>query len=295
MCQAPITGSAITGSPAFWSADWPGAWIWCNSSAAARNAYALFRRCFSTSCPARAVIRITADSHYLLHVDGQFVQRGPARAPLGHYLFDEISVDLLPGSHCLAVLAHHVGEVNATMMLGRPGVLANVQVIENGGCRDLSTGPEWTCLDPAAWRRDLPERMSHFGFWEELDLRRLPAGWLDPDFPLTPLSPLQAWRGGGGEGGSTWAGATVVAAAGEGPWRNLARRDIPLLALLPAPEPVPVACGTWHDGHVDAKASAIPAKVAAARRHEILQGAFGSGEAFPHSLRTRAGLHAGRR
>ena len=28
-----------------------------------------------------------------------------------------------------------------------------------------------------AWRKDLPCLMSHFGFWEECDLSRLPDGW----------------------------------------------------------------------------------------------------------------------
>ncbi len=85
---------------------------------------------------------------------------------------------MAPGPHCLALLGHHIGEINATVMTGRPGVLADAVLQEAGGEQNLSTGADWRCLAADAWKHDLSCMMSHFGFWEDLDLRRVPAGWM---------------------------------------------------------------------------------------------------------------------
>ena len=111
--------------------NWTGAWIWTTAKAAeTRNDYAFFRRCFDTKTATTVRVRITADSFYWLYVDGEFRGRGPARAPLAWYLVDEYALELPAGPHAIAVLVHHVGEVNATMMKGRPGLLLEAAVGE---------------------------------------------------------------------------------------------------------------------------------------------------------------------
>lgn len=106
--------------------DWQGAWVWHEAAEAERNAYAFFRRTFALPAEVTYAIHITADSFYSLHVDGdgalrRFIARGPARSPLAHYSFDSHVVRLAPGRHAVAVLVHHVGEINAAMMRGRTG------------------------------------------------------------------------------------------------------------------------------------------------------------------------------
>jgi hypothetical protein len=98
---------------------WHGTWIWSEEITADRNVYALFRRSFTLDSSGALHLALTAGSEYVLYIDGQFVTRGPARAPLDYYLNDKLDVPLEPGAHCLAVLVHHVGEVNACMMLGQ--------------------------------------------------------------------------------------------------------------------------------------------------------------------------------
>lgn len=229
--------------------DWRGHWIWTDAAAQARNAYAFFRREFITGSAGTLSLDITADSVYWLHVDDQFIARGPARAPLSHYLFDSFRLELPPGTHAVAVLVHHVGEVNACMMLGRPGLLAEViwhpQV--GGDATDLSTSAAWRCLPAAAWRADLPCTMSHFGFWEECDLRRLPAAW------TAAAAAAECWRA-----------AVEVGTPPCLPWMRLLPRDIPMPEYRPVPVAAVTGGGTWQAGAADA--GGILAKTVAARR-----------------------------
>ncbi len=224
-------------------ADWSGRWIWTGDAAAARNAYALFRRTFETDRPGRLDIDITADSFYTLYLDGRRVTRGPSRSHLDYYSYDPLHLDLPAGRHCLAVLVHHVGEVNATMMKGRPGLLADVKLIAQGET-DLSTGPAWRCTAADAWRADLPAMMSHHGFWEDLDLARLPRGWREADFDA-----------------AAWTPAVEIGAVPCPPWPRLVRREIlPLTYDRIAPVAV-VAGGSWLAGPT----ADMPSKEVAAR------------------------------
>jgi len=221
--------------------EWTGEWIWLAPQAEARNAYVLFRRAFRTAAAGMLRVHICADSFYTLHLDGQRIARGPARSHLEYQSFDSIELPLPPGSHCLAVLVHHVGEVNATIMRGRPGLLADVRM--EG--QDLSTGPPWRCLAGEAWRSDLPELMSHFGFPEVCDLAKVPAGWILPQFD-----------------DGAWAPAVVIGPAGCAPWRRLVAREIPMLGWEALPAAAPVGSGTWSEAQVD---SLTPSRQVAAR------------------------------
>ncbi len=226
--------------------DWSGQWIWHSPQTEARNAYALFRRTFRTTAHDTLRIHLVADSFYTLYLDGRRCARGPARAHRQYQSFDTLDLDLPPGPHCLAVLVHHVGEVNATMMLGRPALLAEAQV--QG--QDLSTGPQWRARASDAWQADLPEMMSHFGFPEVCDLAKAPAGWTLPPFDDTD-----------------WDEATVIGRAGCEPWGALIPRDIPMLTWDPLPRPTVVASGAWTAAEADSLTPSRQAAVRARRRH----------------------------
>jgi len=224
---------------------WHGKWLWAADAGAARNAYAHFRRTFQTT-GGRLAIEISADSFYWLYLDGEFVCRGPARAHLDYYSFDTHCLNVAAGRHCLAILAHHIGEINATVMTGRPGLLAEVTLSETDREQDLSTGPDWRCLAATAWRRDLPCLMSHFGFWEECDLRLLPHGWTTPGFA-----------------DDAWGVPLVVGTPPCPPWPRLCPRDIPLPRYAEIPVAAWTSAGTWRQ---TATADAILAKTVASRR-----------------------------
>jgi alpha-L-rhamnosidase len=249
---------------------WSGAWIWTDAVEAARNAYAFFRRRFALEAEADLQIFITADSHYELHVDGVRLGRGPARAHLDYYSVDRHEVRLAAGEHVLAVLVHHIGVQNATVMTGRPGVLVEVA----GDGTGWGTDAAWRCLPADAWRRDLPCLMSHYGFWEECDLTQLPVGWTTLEFD-----------------DSTWMPAVEIGHPPCAPWTRLIAPDIPLPRQADVPLAGIMAGGTWRHGVVDEDTAAkrnavaggwlpdastrdIPSKQAAARRRTRADGAL---------------------
>lgn len=239
--------------------NWHGHWVWPTAATPQRNAYALFRRTFACAAAGTLDVAITADSFYVLYVDGVFVCRGPARAHLSSYSFDEIHLMLTPGRHCVAVLAHHIGEVNATVMTGRAGLLADVTLKSKAGAIDLSTGPDWKCQAATAWRQDLPCTMSHFGFWEDCDLRQLPMGWATPDFD-----------------DHAWGVPVTVGTPPCAPWPNLCPRDIPLPRYADIAA-VACAAGAWRQ---TAPPDPILAKTVAARLRTPAPGRC----ALPHAV-----------
>jgi len=222
---------------------WRGAWIWASADEAARNVYAYFRRPFTTT-GGQLSIDISADSFYWLYLDGEYIGHGPSRAALDYYTFDSYHLEVAPGAHCLAILVHHIGEINATVMTGRPGVLAEAILREGNSEQNLSTGTDWQCLVSDAWRRDLSCMMSHFGFWEELDLRRMPEGWMLPNFS-----------------GDNWTPPSVIGIPPCPPWTRLCPRDIALPSLTNLLPVHMIAAGQWSAGAEDD----VPSKMVAAR------------------------------
>lgn len=213
---------------------WNGDWIWCDSSVSARNAYAQFRHTFDAATEGRIRFRLTADSFYQLFVDGRRVARGPSRGHLEWYPFDLFELSLDAGRHTLAVLCHHIGVINATVMTGRPGFLADIiWTGVDGETMDLSTGSSWKSEVPVAWRRELPCLMSHYGFWEECDLRVLPPDWTDPSFDDTG-----------------WGSSQVLDATQALPWKRLVERDIAMPELTRCPVQTTRASGFFTYGTV---------------------------------------------
>ena len=200
-------------------------WIWCDDDGKARNVYALFRRRFRLDAARKITLHATADNFLWLHVDGRLLLRGPVRSDPAYRSFDSLDLQLDAGDHALAVLAHHVGEVNACMKMAPPGLLVEVE-----GMAELSTGPSWKCVRAEAWRQDLPGLMSHYGFWEELDLRKLPFGWTDVSFD-----------------DSSWHAPHVVGRAGCPPWTALVPRDHPPF-VHDTVVPRVAGAGSWIDG-----------------------------------------------
>ncbi len=228
---APVAELPLNTCP---KTDWLGKWIWPVADQGRRNDYAYFRRTFSASEGGTLSVAITADSFYWLYLDGELLARGPARAHLDAYSFDELTIDVPPGEHCLAIMGHHIGEVNATVMTGRAGVLADIVLHDAGGTRDLSTGMGWQSLLATAWRTDLPCTMSHFGFWEDCDLRRIPNGWNRIGFA-----------------DSDWVSPVVVGTPPCDPWPCLCRRDIPLPRRTVLTPKAWTAAGAWQAGEED--------------------------------------------
>jgi hypothetical protein len=150
----------------------------------------LFRRAFTLDrLPASAPVRITADSRYVLWVNGVEVLRGPARSHPSRLLFDvaDVAPHLRAGRNVVSVLARFYGHPTAWWLPAVPtfshggGALVAELDLPDGA---LLTGDSWRCCEADAWEPQTPQGTGQF-IPEVLDGRRLDAGWLSPDFDDT--------------------------------------------------------------------------------------------------------------
>jgi hypothetical protein len=189
-----------------------GNWIWNGSGVGEKNAYHYFSKRFLLSAvPQVATIRLSADSRYVLYVNGEEVGRGPARSDRRWQCVDAWDVSALcrKGENIIAVLVHHYGEWTFAYMLGRGGLIAEMDMRFGDGTRlSFGTDGSWRTRSADAWSRDVPRMDLQLGFPEVYDARKEPPGWnIDP--------------------GDDWEPATVLGPAGMEPWPRLVPRDIP--------------------------------------------------------------------
>ena len=152
----------------------------------------LFRRVVTlASVPARAPARMTADSRYILYVNGVEVCRGPVRSQPRRMRYD--LVDLAPylraGENTLAACVKFYGAANSFYIPAVPnGELGHCGVF----VFEADLGPAGWVVSDAAWKG------SKSAAWqfgpagadpisggvpvEVLDARGLPAGWQAPGF-----------------------------------------------------------------------------------------------------------------
>ncbi len=211
---------------------WIAKWIWLRGAQenSWRNSYVLFRKQFDAG--GQLQIHVAADSRYELYLDGQRIARGTDSSAAGYKSFDTWTTEVSRGKHALAVLVHHVGEVCATSLKSRPGLL--VEARDSAG-QAIASDDTWQASACAAFRQDLPCMMSHFGFYQMCDYRNFPPDWAQ----IRPSDP-------------SWPAAEVIADAGSGPWGKLFPRDIPPLQTTPVQATKIIARGTWTQGEFDA-------------------------------------------
>ncbi len=189
---------------------WRGHWIWTEAPAIPSSPFAgiagdderaeahgLFRKRFILEqVPKRAPARITADSRYVLYVNGREVCRGPVRSQPRrmHYDLFDLGPYLKGGENVIAVYVKYYGSANsywipavANATLGKSGVLvfeAKVSGVDLGEGGWLVSDSSWKAKESDAWSEPPPgEGPSGGGVPVELfDAGRFPYGWEKPGF-----------------------------------------------------------------------------------------------------------------
>jgi hypothetical protein len=188
---------------------WKGHWIWVpeekiqmggflpgmdDSSQKKAESHGLFRKTFTLdSLPARAPARITADSRYLLYVNGQQVYRGPIRSQPKrlHYDLFDLAPHLKQGENVIAVYVKYYGTVKSFWMpaaanatLGKTGVL-----VFEANLGPSTDAPDGWLVSDASWKAHKSDAWSAEGQLshnepiaggvpvEVLDARKLPPDW----------------------------------------------------------------------------------------------------------------------
>ncbi|MFN8038990.1 MAG: family 78 glycoside hydrolase catalytic domain [Acidimicrobiales bacterium] len=219
---------------------------------AARSVVLLRRRIGLESLPEHVPARMTADSRYVLWINGIEVSRGPVRSRPERLHYD--AVDLRPhltvGDNVIAVLARHYGWPTPWWMPSLPsyglgggafalearlGDAATGDDVDDGGW--LVTDRRWRARLADAWHQ-APGRGLTATAPEWLDGRQLPAGW-------------NLW----GIDDGDWADATELGLHHVGYDGRTTAPVHPYGAILP--RPIPPLTGEVHE------ASAVGAAVAA--------------------------------
>ena len=147
----------------------------------------MFRTTFDvTDPPGTADARLTADSRYVLWVNGREVGRGPARSQPYRQRYD--SYDLTPylvvGRNAIAVLVTYYGEATSFWQPAAAGASPDAALVFEARIGDamVVSDDTWRVHRSAAWSI---LRGSHGGEGvpvEILDARQLPPGWREAEF-----------------------------------------------------------------------------------------------------------------
>ena len=157
-------------------------WIWAHGEGQGTDLYRILRLPFvvSESSPSDGALAVTADSRYILYVNGQQVGRGPARCVpwrqcLDHY---DISGFVRPGRNLIAALVHHLGRGNGRYILRRPGFF----LAGWAAGQTLSTGEaDWEVWKPRCWDGEPWPTNPHLGYNEDVAMDLFPEGWQDSE------------------------------------------------------------------------------------------------------------------
>lgn len=180
-----------------WPRAWHGSWLTTAEPAAigaeppspipsgamAPFARVLYRSSFALdSVPDSVPLRITADSRYLLHVNGAEVGRGPVRSQPRRLRYDayDVAPHLAAGENRVVVLVTYYGTPNSFWQpapsnggLGGHGALV---VEADLGDRWFATDGSWELQELDAWTQPPMHGLDGVPV-ERFDARRLDAGW----------------------------------------------------------------------------------------------------------------------
>src|SRR3954468_4684012 len=186
----------------------------------------IFRRTFELAAvPAHVPARLTADSRYVLWVNGREVGRGPARSQPSRQRYD--SYDLAPylvaGANAIVVLVTYYGRATSFWQPASAGSSTDAVLVfearlgDGEGDEELVSDAGWRVRRSTAWSLPADPANSLEGVPVEiLDARELPGGWREADFD-----------------DSAWVPAAVVAATHIGGLAESRPPTYPFGRLLP--------------------------------------------------------------
>lgn len=169
------------------------AFVWSQADAPNQQVFAVFRKSIVLEdAPVKAVLRIFADTRYLLWINDNYIVRGPCRFDPKRPEYDRLDVtkQLRNGKNVIAVLVHAAAYVDdytkgdparnfalqsARVMAHRPGLAAELDIASS----IYSTDPSWRCTAETQY---LPAPPTYSSWFDNIDARRNDGGWTRTDF-----------------------------------------------------------------------------------------------------------------
>ncbi|HZG56842.1 alpha-L-rhamnosidase N-terminal domain-containing protein, partial [Paenibacillus sp.] len=202
------------------NAHWQAAWIWGSGEESPRNEWRCFRRTFVPEGDVfGAKIRLTADSRYVLFVNGVRVGRGPVRSWPFELAYDEYDIGhlLTPGVPAVAAaLVMHYGITTFQYLRGRGGLLLELDGVREAGGQRVITDERWKTTLHRGFERHASRISCQLSFTETYDARAFGDDWTSAGYD-----------------DAGWESARVIGPAGMAPWTKLVERPIPYLTEEP--------------------------------------------------------------
>lgn len=208
---------------------WQASWIWAQGEVSPRNEWRCFRTTFfhehEETPGTETKLKLTADSRYVLYVNGTQVGRGPVRAFPSNLPYDEYEIGHLlkrGEENAIAVIVLHYGLATFQYLRGRGGLLLQVDrcVQTSDGAAETAaivrTDASWQTALHSAYDATSQRISCQLAFTERFDSRGWDEGWKLAGFDA-----------------SGWEQAEVIGEAGMAPWTTLSPRPIPYLTEEP--------------------------------------------------------------
>lgn len=162
-------------------------YIWCDNRGDGRNLYCMFRKNFTCGSGAlKAVINIFADTIYELHVNGEYVNFGPARFDPKFPLYDshDISKFIRSGRNSIAVLVNYFGcKTYKSIPAGAGMIACGGLETENGEKINFETNTaDWLAEKSSAYDEAAPKMSFALNPIVIFDQSKEPEGWRTAEF-----------------------------------------------------------------------------------------------------------------
>jgi len=173
---------------------WTAQWIMHPTAEPQSHAVILFRKNFELSeKPESFIVHLSADNHYRLFVNGQYILRGPARGDLSHWFYETVDIAeyLQPGKNVIASEVVNWGPKRSFTFFSQMTSFILQGDGENGKLVN-SSGGSWKCMNNLACSAKIVEWMTDrntidFGLYvgnptDSIRADKYPWGWETPDY-----------------------------------------------------------------------------------------------------------------
>ncbi len=156
--------------------------LWLDGNAAAPNMFMALRKRFTAeSCWRNVLLRIMADSDFMVYLDNKEITRGQFSDDPDAPTYTDIELgDIAEGEHILAVSVYCKGANFSTYTPGKPGV--TFVVLAGNEAKIISDATSLVAPTPGFRSGKMPERTVQLCYTMEFDARKTDGNWLELDY-----------------------------------------------------------------------------------------------------------------
>ena len=156
-------------------------WIWGSQIAGTENTALCFRRNFSADGNGRVKVKISADTRYILYINGREIGRGPVRSTRERWFYDEydISGDITAGSNLFAARVWDYGWSTYQTIANKGGLVFEIM---KDGETIAASDENCLCTQDTGLVSKTVKRNVNLGFMEHYDARNFNFDWMKQGF-----------------------------------------------------------------------------------------------------------------